>query len=116
VARFYSNENIALQLVIELRRLGHDLLTSLDAGNANSAIPDSEVLMFAVSESRILLSCNRRDFLKLHQRRDSDHEGMVLITVDPDWVGQAQRIHQAVADMPDMRNKVIRVNRRQKET
>ena len=39
MARFYSNENIALQVVMELRRLGHDVLTSKDAGNANSAVP-----------------------------------------------------------------------------
>jgi hypothetical protein len=34
VARFYSNENIALAVVAELRRLGHDVRTSLDAGTA----------------------------------------------------------------------------------
>jgi hypothetical protein len=44
VARFYANENIALQVVVELRRLGHDVLTSLDTGKANSAVPDAEVL------------------------------------------------------------------------
>ncbi len=27
MARFYSNENIAIQVVRELRRLGHDVLT-----------------------------------------------------------------------------------------
>lgn len=31
MARFYSNENIALQVVKELRRLGPDVLTSLEA-------------------------------------------------------------------------------------
>ena len=56
MARFYSNENIALPVVTELRRLGHDVLTSLDAGNANSAVPDNQILAFAVAESRILLS------------------------------------------------------------
>ena len=37
MARFYSNENIPLQVVTELRRLGHHVLTSLDAGNSNAA-------------------------------------------------------------------------------
>jgi len=36
-----------LQVGAELRRLGHDVLTSLDAGKANSAVPDAEVLAFA---------------------------------------------------------------------
>jgi hypothetical protein len=59
VARFYSNENIALQVVMELRRLGHDVLTSLEAGNANAAVPDHDVLAFAAAHGRILLSHNR---------------------------------------------------------
>ena len=67
MARFYANENIALQVVTELRRLGHDVLTSLDAGNANAAVPDQEVMAFAASEDRILLSYNRRHFSQLHR-------------------------------------------------
>jgi hypothetical protein len=62
VARFYSNENIALQVVMELRRLGHDVVTSREAGKANAAIPDPEVLAFAAAEDRILLSHNRVTF------------------------------------------------------
>ncbi|HXP85200.1 MAG TPA: DUF5615 family PIN-like protein [Bryobacteraceae bacterium] len=53
MARFYSNENIPLPAVSELRRLGHDVLTSMDAGNANASVPDSEVLAFAAREGRI---------------------------------------------------------------
>jgi hypothetical protein len=36
-----------MQAVTELRRLGHNVVTSLDAGKANSAVPDAEVLAFA---------------------------------------------------------------------
>ncbi len=53
MARFYSNENFPLQTVEELRRLGHDVLTSLEAGNANQASSDSEVLGFANAQNRI---------------------------------------------------------------
>ena len=35
MARFYTNENVPAQVVVELRRLGHDVVTSLDAGKAN---------------------------------------------------------------------------------
>jgi hypothetical protein len=103
VARFYSNENIALQVVMELRRLGHDVLTSMDAGNANSAVPDSEVLAFATAEDRVLLSHNRRHFLQLHRRRTRGHAGIVLCTFDPDFSRQAQRIHNAVSSVPEIR-------------
>jgi hypothetical protein len=56
MARFYTNENVPLQVVTELRRLGHDVLTSSDAGKANLAVPDSEVLLFAATENRVLIT------------------------------------------------------------
>ncbi|MBI4025373.1 MAG: DUF5615 family PIN-like protein [Verrucomicrobia bacterium] len=65
MARFYSNENFPLPVVKELRRLGHDVLTSLDAGNANQRIADAEVLQFASQEGRILLTLNRKHFVPL---------------------------------------------------
>ena len=111
MARFYSNENIAAQVVAALRRLGHDVLTSFDAGRANAAVPDVEVLAFATAEERILLSHNRRHFLALHRRRVEPHGGIVLCTFDGDFEGQAGRIHEAVAEAGDVRDRVIRVNR-----
>jgi predicted nuclease of predicted toxin-antitoxin system len=111
VARFYSNENIALQVVVELRRLGHDVLTTVEAGKANAAVPDSEVLSFAARERRILLSHNRRHFLELHQRRTESHAGIVLCTLDPDFEGQALRIHKSIAALPSLTDRLVRVNR-----
>jgi len=81
VARFYSNENTALQVVTELRRLGHDVLTSLDRTRA------------------------------IHRHRTDDHAGMVFCTFDPDFRGQAERIDAAVAGVPDTSKQLIRVNR-----
>ena len=95
----------------ELRRSGHDVLTSLDAGKANVSIPDPEVLAFAASENRILLTHNRRHFLQLHRRRTTAHMGMVLCTFDADFAALAQRIHEAVVVAGDMRDGAIRVNR-----
>jgi len=43
VARFYSDENFPLPVVEALGVLGHDVLTSLAAGNANAVTPDAEV-------------------------------------------------------------------------
>ncbi len=111
MARFYSNENIAAQLVLELRRLGHDVLTSLDAGNANAAVPDDVVLAFAAGQGRILLSHNRLHFLRLHRTRTADHAGIVLCTFDPDNAGLAARINLAVTNLSEMKNELVRVNR-----
>src|SRR5580658_7092229 len=101
MARFYTNENVPTQVVAEPRRLGHDVMTSWDAGNANSAVPDTEVLAFAAAEARILVTHNRRHFLRLHQNRKADHAGIVAYTVDAEFSRQAQRIDAAVAAEPE---------------
>jgi uncharacterized protein with PIN domain len=111
MARFYTNENIPLQVAMELRRLGHDVVTSVDAGKANSAVPDPEVLAFAAAEDRILLTHNRRHSLRLHQHRKESHAGIVLCTFDADFSGQAERIDAAVGAEPLMANQLLRVNR-----
>jgi predicted nuclease of predicted toxin-antitoxin system len=110
VARLYTNENVPLAVVQELRRLGHDVLTSLDAGNANQSVPDLEVLYFAAANNRVLLTFNRRDFLKLHAR-NSQHSGIVLCTVDPDFASQANRIDEALRRSDDMTSQIVRVYR-----
>lgn len=72
-------------------------------------LPGFDVLTFAATQGRILLSHNRRHFLQLHRHRMENHAGIVLCTVDSDFGGQAQRIHAAVANVSDMRNQLIRV-------
>lgn len=49
MARIYANENFPLPVVETLCRLGHDVLTTLDAGQAGQALPDETVLRFARS-------------------------------------------------------------------
>jgi hypothetical protein len=95
----------------ELRRLGNDVLTSLEAGNANASVPDPEVLSFASSRQRILLTHNRRHFLQLHVRRTERNCGIVLCTFDADFAGQADRIDAAIAALPDCDDEIIRLNR-----
>jgi hypothetical protein len=52
----------------------------------------------------------RLDFKRLH-REISNHAGIVICTEDPDRVGQAQRIAQAITDSGELKGKLIRVNR-----
>ena len=95
MARLYSNENFPLPVVQELRNLGHDVLTVREAGKADQAIPDDEVLAFAAAESRVVLTLNRRDFIHLHAAQPN-HAGIIVCTYDVDFIGQAQRIHEAI--------------------
>ena len=111
MARFYSNENFPLPAVEALRSLGHDVLTSLEAGNANQSVDDAKVLAFATQEKRALLTLNRKHFLKLHQLIGGHHDGIVLCTVDHDFAKQAFRIHQEAIKYASLNGLLLRVNR-----
>lgn len=110
MARLYANENFPLPVVAELRRLGHDVVTVRETGKANRAVPDSEILEFARAEKRAVLTLNRKHFIALHALMP-DHAGIVVCTVDPDFVGQAQRIHASLALHGDLSGTIVRVNR-----
>lgn len=110
MAALYSNENFPLPVVQRLRQLGHDVVTTAETGKAGDAIPDPEVLAFASAQGRVLLTLNRRDFIRLHLTSDS-HHGIIVCTFDRDFEGQAHRIHQAIAPEQDLRGKLIRANR-----
>jgi hypothetical protein len=110
LARLYANENFPQPVVEALRRLGHDVLTTHDAGRSGQALPDSEVLSFAVAEGRAVVTVNRRDFIRLHQR-DSQHAGIIVCREDADFPGQGQRIHDALTNNPQLAGRLIRVNR-----
>ncbi|MCX6377004.1 MAG: DUF5615 family PIN-like protein [Armatimonadetes bacterium] len=110
MARIYANENFPQPVVEEPRRLGHDVLTVLEAGKAGMAETDEAVLAYACSESRVLLTLNRKHFVRLHSDHP-DHAGIVVCSLDPDFAGQAHRIHTAIEAEDELRNKLLRVNR-----
>lgn len=111
MAKFYANENFRRPATEALERLGHDVLTSLQAGNANQGIPDNEVLNFARSVNRILLTFNRRHFIRLHQQNPT-HAGIIVCTEDSDQEALARRIHDAVESFGgNLKNQLVRVNR-----
>lgn len=110
MARLYANENFPLPVVEALRRLGHDVLTVREAGKAERAIPDEEVLAFAGDEGRTLLTLNRKHFVRLHQERPR-HEGIIVCTFDADFERQARLIHQALGTQPALAGRLLRINR-----
>ena len=110
MARLYADENFPLQVVRALRALGHDVLTALEAGNANQAIPDEQVLEYATQNNRAVLTLNRWEFIRLHARRP-DHAGLIVCTQDPDADGQAAHIHAILSQAEPLMGCLIRVNR-----
>jgi len=109
-ARLYTNENFPFPVAEELRRLGYDVLTIQETGRAGQALPDEEVLAFAVSEGRALVTLNRKHFIRLHGERP-DHRGIVVCTFDPDFSGLARRIDHLLAERPTLTRQLLRVQR-----
>ncbi|MDF0553926.1 DUF5615 family PIN-like protein [Kamptonema sp. UHCC 0994] len=110
MARLYADEQYPFPVVKLLRALGHDVLRVQEAGKANQKIPDDEVLAFATSNDRAVLTINRPDFIRLH-RLNSDHAGIIVCTNDQNWERQATRINEAISTLETLRGLLIRVNR-----
>ena len=110
MANFYSNENFPIPIVLELRKLGHDVLTIQETGKSGVAFPDEEVLAYCISKKRILLTLNRRDFIRLHNK-DSNHSGIFICTFDLNFSALAKRIDSAANDNNTFNGKLIRINR-----
>lgn len=108
MARLYADEQFPRPVVEHLRRLGHDVLTVQAAGNAGTS--DPEVFAFAFENDRAILTQNRRDFVKLH-RSNLNHAGMIICSQDQDFIGLAERTHQAISAEDSLIGKLIRVVR-----
>lgn len=106
----YANENFPQPAVDALKKLGHDVLTTRDAGKHGQAIPDEDVLSFAHEQQRVLITFNRKHFIKLHQIGQK-HSGIIVCTIDINFNALAERIDKALDEHRDMNGNLIRVNR-----
>lgn len=110
MASFDADENFRAPVIEALRTLGHDVLTCRDAGRAGLGIGDEEVLADALALGRIVLTQNRRHFIRL-DLEGHDHRGIVACTYDPDADALARRIDLALAEQAEGTRWLIRVNR-----
>lgn len=108
--RLYSNENFPRQAVEQRRCEGHDVLTIADSGHAGQAWPNEEVLRFAVSQRRAVVTMNWRHFIRLH-RLSPRHHGIIVCTYDPDFSALALRIHQELERLGPIMERLVRINR-----
>lgn len=110
MAQLYADENFPLPAVEELRRLGHDVVTLADAGKANQSVSDPDVLALATAARRVLVTLNRKHFIRLHQQHPA-HEGIIVCSFDPDFAGMAWRIDTALQSQSSMHGYLLRINR-----
>lgn len=110
MVRLYADEQFPLPVVELLRSFGYDVLTVQEAGNANQKIPDEQVLAFALSNERAVITTNRRDFIRLHTLQPN-HAGIIVCKADQDWERLATHIKEAISTAATLTGNLIRVNR-----
>lgn len=110
VARLYTNENFPIAVVTELRVLGHDVVTTHEAGRSNFGIEDEAVLDFATESGRCVVTLNRKDFIRLH-RGNPSHAGIIVCTENRDYRAMAVRIDEAIRDERDLAGRLLRIVR-----
>ena len=77
--RLYLDHDVDIAFAARLRRLGHDVLTTREAGHTE--LLDEQQLVFATHEQRVFLTHNRRDFRRLHRRWTAEgrrHGGIII--------------------------------------
>jgi predicted nuclease of predicted toxin-antitoxin system len=111
MALLYADEQFPRIVVELLRALGHDVLTVQEARNANLGIPDEDVLAFAVTNERAVLTLNRIDFIRLHASQPN-HAGIIVCKDDQqNRQRMATRISEAISNLETLRGMLVRVNR-----
>lgn len=110
MVHLYADEGFPFIVTSLLIDLGHDILTVQAAGQANQRIPDDQVLAFATSQNRAVLTVNRGDFIRLH-RNDPNHAGIIVCTENLNRRQLAQSIHDAIESEKSLSGKLIRINR-----
>ena len=74
-ARLFADHDFPLPAVVELRRLGHDVMTALEAGQDKT--PDEDLLTRATLDGRAVVTHNRIHFRNLH-RKSIPHVGIFI--------------------------------------
>lgn len=108
--KFYADENFPLRTVVELRNLGHDVLTAFEDGKANQGIPDDEVLTRATELNRAVLTHNRIDFRRLHAQTN-EHSGIIICTENRNRTELARLINDKITEYQNIKGELIRVYR-----
>ena len=97
-----------------LRDLGHEVITSHDADQANQGIPDNEVLSYATQNNLVVITFNRDDFIKLHNK-NIQHCGIVICKTDRDYQGQMDYLNMYLQDQDSLSDRLIRIKKQQQK-
>jgi Domain of unknown function (DUF5615) len=108
--KLYADENFEFPVVKRLREKGYDVLTTREAGKDNQRIPDEDVLDFAISQNRAVITLNYNHFKNIHNQVKT-HNGIIICSRNDDWDSFADLIDIALRDEESIKGKLIRINR-----
>ncbi|MBI3463529.1 MAG: DUF5615 family PIN-like protein [Planctomycetes bacterium] len=110
MARLYADEHFPMPIVHRLRRLGDDVRTVRQdcVDKQGDAIPDELVLQEATRQNRVLVTCNRFDFQRLHAEKPG-HRGILAVVLTQDVKKLARLIHEVAKRRLDGQFIVVKV-------
>ena len=110
MARFLADEDFDFAIVEALRVRGHEVIRHQEIGEAPRGELDPQVLARARAEGLVLLTHNRRDFVRIH-RSGVAHAGILALPQHPDTSDAAARIDALVGAEASLTNRLFKVNR-----
>ena len=75
--KFLLDHDVPADLAVALRTVGHEAVRLVEVLSAN--VSDNEVWAHACDHRRILITCNRDDFLALAKATEI-HPGLIILT------------------------------------
>jgi len=110
VALLFADEDFPYPVVQHLRDLGHDVVTTREAGLAGVGTEDPAILAAAVKLGRAVVTMNRRHYIALHGQSPV-HAGIIVCKYDDNVAALARRIDSAIAAELDLNGRLLRINR-----
>ncbi|EDN66563.1 conserved hypothetical protein [Beggiatoa sp. PS] len=109
MAKLYLDEDCSDKRLKEaLLKQGHDVQTTPEASHLGK--DDKAQLAYATSQNRAIVTHNRKDFFKLHQK-NPNHCGIIICTHNPNNQQLAQRIDEQIRNTPQFNNQLLRVTK-----
>ena len=90
--------------------MDHDVVTIQEAGYSGQSIPDAAIFKYAVDNTRVILTFNRKHFVKLHNE-NPNHFGIIVCRMDRDVVSLAKKIDACLKKNLNPKNQLFRINR-----
>lgn len=73
--KFLLDHDVPIEIQFVLARETHDAVRLVEVLPINT--PDDQVFAYAIRDARIMITCNRSDYLNLAERRS--HNGLIIL-------------------------------------